>query len=208
MSAIDERIMECLTEANNQASDKTPGMQWAINLADLCRKLDLELRVKDEKRQLNEMQWSGDYRIGERVRHQDMGDGTVIRSHLEFGEDGPQFIMVIVRFDSHGDIKQLDVDELDIITPRTYLNVYMHDRAWGGPEEGGWHYDTYTPEPEMCLVVREENAEARLVELRKELDEMNRHRRPPSSVCSEGHFVAFLEAWPAEPYPRCRPRYC
>ena len=26
-----------------------------------------------------------------------------------------------------------------------YLTAYIKDRVYGGPEEGGWWYDTYTP---------------------------------------------------------------
>jgi hypothetical protein len=35
--------------------------------------------------------------------------------------------------------------ELVDTTPLLYANLYLYDRAYGGSEEGGWWYDTYTP---------------------------------------------------------------
>jgi len=39
-------------------------------------------------------------------------------------------------------------------------------------------------------------------------DEENKTRRNPHSVASEGHYVVWLEAWPAEYSPARKPYYC
>jgi hypothetical protein len=39
-------------------------------------------------------------------------------------------------------------------------------------------------------------------------EQENSKRRSPCSVLSEGHFVAWLEAWPAECVPSRKPYYC
>lgn len=106
--------------------------------------------------------------------------------------------------------------EIADATPALYANLYLHDRAYGGPEEGGWWYDTYTPvdgdwmnEPPPYGHFRtEDEAEKALVKLIEWCEEENKSRRSPSSVASEGHFVARLESWPAEPIPARRPHYC
>lgn len=35
-----------------------------------------------------------------------------------------------------------------------YLNVYEYGRNYGGPEEGGWWYDTWSPMKEFCQKIR------------------------------------------------------
>lgn len=102
----------------------------------------------------------------------------------------------------------LIVDDLVDITPKVYLNVYLYDRAYGGPEEGGWWYDTYEPIEDRCRIVTEEQGPNSLERLREELDKENESRIGPSSVRSEGYYIAVLESWPAEYEPRHRPHYC
>ncbi|MEO1615296.1 MAG: hypothetical protein AAFV88_05570 [Planctomycetota bacterium] len=107
--------------------------------------------------------------------------------------------------------------EIVDVTPSLYANLYLHDRAYGGPEEGGWWYDTYSPITDAWYDVEppkhghfetEELAEAALETLRAWCDDQNSRRRGPSSVASEGHFVVCLEAWPAQAEPTHRPHYC
>lgn len=209
MTNIDKRIMECLSFTSDEAGvDKS--MMWAAELSDLCRRLDAESRVHRDALHLIEMQWTGVfcYRVGDRV-HSEHGLGTVIRCDIEHGETEPGITAIVVRLDRNGELKQFGTEDLEVVTPKTYLNVYLHDRRCGGPEEGGWYYDTYEPVPDMCTMISHPSrGEQVLEEKQKELDNLNKDRRPPSSVLSEGHFVARLEAWPAEPYPRYRPRYC
>jgi hypothetical protein len=88
-----------------------------------------------------------------------------------------------------------------------YINIYLVDRAYGGPEEGGWWYDAGDP-------VHSELAEQMTVEeRRKRLDELlsgpfsNKGRRSISSVLSDGEYQGQLEDSFAEPYPQTRPHY-
>lgn len=112
--------------------------------------------------------------------------------------------------DSEGDWELVDT------TPLLYANLYLHDRAYGGCEEGGWWYDTYTPAdgewdtepPKHGLCGSVEEAQAAYEALQVWCDLENKTRRSPSSVASEGHFVVWLEAWPAECSPARKPYYC
>lgn len=100
--------------------------------------------------------------------------------------------------------------ELEVVTPELFVNVYLHDRAYGGPEEGGWWYDTRSPEDEMCVRCdTPEQVEKELARLQAWCDEENGCRNSNiSSVCSEGRYEVCAEAWPAEGSPAYRPRYC
>lgn len=159
-------------------------------------------------------------RIGERVQR-------VIRTthKIEFfgpigtvfsitrADDAPERDVITelcVRWDT-GKLETLtgeDVWELEDVTPCLFVNVYLHDRAYGGPEEGGWWYDIYEPVAEECAEYTFESvAQAAYDAKVKWAKEENKHRRHPSSVCSEGHYVVRLEAWPAEYSPASRPYY-
>ena len=35
---------------------------------------------------------------------------------------------------------------------RYYVNIYIHDKDFGGREEGGWWYDTWEPATEMFRI--------------------------------------------------------
>jgi len=106
--------------------------------------------------------------------------------------------------------------EIVDVTPQLYANLYLHDRAYGGPEEGGWWYDTYVPvdgdwlsePPKFGHFSTKEEAESGFTALQAWCDEENQKRRSPSSMASDGHFVVWLESWPAEPMPAKRPFYC
>lgn len=99
--------------------------------------------------------------------------------------------------------------DLEVVTPLLYVNVYLWDRCYGGPEEGGWYYDRYDPVPEESVLAPSVEEAQRLLEAKKAwAEEQNQERRHPSSVRSEGHYVVCLEAWPGEPTPPGRPHYC
>ena len=106
--------------------------------------------------------------------------------------------------------------ELVDTTPLLYANLYLHDRAYGGGEEGGWWYDTYTPAdgdwdtepPKHGLCESVDAAKAAYEALQLWCDEENKTRRNPHSVASEGHYVVWLEAWPAKHWPARKPYYC
>ena len=100
--------------------------------------------------------------------------------------------------------------DLDDVTPRHWVNVYLHDRAYGGPEEGGWWYDVYEAIPEESRwYPTEEAAEAALAEREAWCAEENSQRRSDiGSVISEGRYEVQLEAYPPESSPARRPHYC
>lgn len=100
------------------------------------------------------------------------------------------------------------------------VTVVMADLAYGGPEEGGWYYDTYDPfnadAAEFCAEVKgsrlfwdRSEAVAWLRELQQLCESENTaSRRPPKhSVASRGVFEArVFSGWPRR-IPEATPRY-
>lgn len=148
--------------------------------------------------------------------------GTIIG--IEHGDrDGYEVMAVVTIRWPDGKIETLrrededsDYNTLVDVTPECYANLYLQDRAYGGPEEGGWWYDVRTPAdgdwdtepPQHGHFPTPDEALAAAEQLQEWCERENFNRRPPSSVLSEGHFVVRVEAWPAEPSPKNRPHYC
>ena len=74
---------------------------------------------------------------------------------------------------------------------RFVVAVFLEDRAYGGPEEGGWWYNcgefvrtikVFRNEDKACDYANRMNGKLHA--------RFNRYRRSPSSVLSEGHFRA------------------
>lgn len=87
-----------------------------------------------------------------------------------------------------------------------YVNVYLADRAYGGPEEGGWWYDCGEAIRSFpCYTHR--RAERVLLRVRRIVERANVGRRPKSSVLSTGVYECWIEDHPARDYPACRPHY-
>jgi hypothetical protein len=88
-----------------------------------------------------------------------------------------------------------------------YVNVYLVDRAYGGPEEGGWWYDT----EEAINAIK---CEAYEVDYRKQVaqewcDAQNASRNSDiNSVLSEGKYVVRIEDFVGENSPKEKPFYC
>ena len=84
-----------------------------------------------------------------------------------------------------------------------YVNVYRVDQAFGGPEEGGWYYETGE------LVMHEtyhqsEVAESRAMVLRLTYkDGKNRYSVMPK----DDDFIVRVEDHIGEDYPKVRPHY-
>jgi hypothetical protein len=85
------------------------------------------------------------------------------------------------------------------------MTVGLVDRLFGGPEEGGWWYDTFMPLRTFYVPTKQ------LPELKRRLEKVVKHmnviegRRPISSVLSDGYYVllnGMVEAYPIE-----RPHY-
>ena len=100
------------------------------------------------------------------------------------------------------------------------VTVVMADRRYGGPEEGGWYYDTYDPtHPDAMELAKEHsagtvhwdwpeaNAAAERLEAICAAANAEERRRSKDSVLSRGVYEAYVfEGWPA-PFPGTRPRW-
>jgi len=84
-----------------------------------------------------------------------------------------------------------------------FVNIYLHDRAYGGPEEGGWWYDV----GELLESHAVPSSEAEALAAAKEQEFSNEGRRPVSSVLSEGIYIVRIDERPGRNYPARRPRY-
>ena len=95
----------------------------------------------------------------------------------------------------------------------TYLvSVYIQDRVYGGPEEGGWWYE----EGELVKTIRsfkhEWDAEVYCSRLSRKLKSRvigpNKCRPSITSVMSDGEYWAMLfEGKPPASFPEDRPHY-
>lgn len=77
---------------------------------------------------------------------------------------------------------------------RFIVAVYLVNRTYGGPAEGGWWYD----EGDLVRIVRVFKNEDRAISFCRRLNArlnatLNAGRRPLSSVLSEGEFHARIE---------------
>ena len=88
-----------------------------------------------------------------------------------------------------------------------YVNEYRTNREYGGPEEGGWWYDTggFVETHAMFTKLDEASAFCAADEQVRHLDEMNEGERPPSSVLCRGWHEILIQKHPGEHYPRERP---
>lgn len=90
--------------------------------------------------------------------------------------------------------------------------IYMVDRAYGGPEEGGWWYTFGEPDEEFAQFSRtfrsHDAASAYRARLeRRVVDKLNVGRRSIGSVLSTGRYDALVaEGFPAA-FPAERPFY-
>lgn len=90
--------------------------------------------------------------------------------------------------------------------------LYLIDRAYGGPEEGGWYYTCGHPVIEKGLplpswhntLVEAEAADALMEDACKALNE---GRRDINSVLSEGIYQARICEGAPKPYPETKPHY-
>ncbi len=99
------------------------------------------------------------------------------------------------------------IEDLWDVTPHRYVNVYLHDRSYGGPEEGGWWYDTFSPE-QSYVFDTEQEAEEFYSTKREEYEKENEGRPSIYHTNSEGRYSVWLEKWPAQYHPERRPHYC
>lgn len=92
--------------------------------------------------------------------------------------------------------------------------IVMYDKAYGGPEEGGWYYSTYEPVQEYAhltkIVKTEEESREACAVLRKYIEDhkLNEGRRSVDSVLSEGQYTVevYENEYPCF-HPKERPHY-
>lgn len=90
--------------------------------------------------------------------------------------------------------------------------VYLIDRAYGGPEEGGWWYNTGAPADDYSRFTRGFRNEQKAIAYADRLNRLlcsplNKGRRPTSSVLSEGSYFAEVREGNPRAYPEIRPTY-
>jgi hypothetical protein len=87
-----------------------------------------------------------------------------------------------------------------------FVNIYLIDRAYGGPEEGGWYYECGQAIDSREVLeddLREVKGNAELWCI-----EENKNRRSDiGSVLSEGKYVVCIDDEPGKDYPSERPHY-
>ena len=94
----------------------------------------------------------------------------------------------------------------------SYINVYLVDRAYGGPEEGGWYYDYGNPVESRRVRVDwpqpiPDEYSHQLEFLKERYDKLNEGRPSIHSVLSEGRYKVIEEDRFARSWPEKTPHY-
>lgn len=104
-------------------------------------------------------------------------------------------------------------------SPRLYwVGLYLEDRAYGGPEEGGWWYSCgeLVTDADIYTVLGlfptchtdEDTAYAASVAMNDACQELNKDRRDINSVLSDGRYSASVYEDVLPPhFPATRPHY-
>ncbi len=93
---------------------------------------------------------------------------------------------------------------------QTYsVAVYLVDKAYGGPEEGGWWYNAGEAVRLIRTFKSETKASLFACRIQHLLDKtLNKGRREISSVLSTGRYYAEVhDGIPPQVYPEVTPRY-
>ena len=94
-----------------------------------------------------------------------------------------------------------------------HVNVYIRDRGYGGPEEGGWFFDYGEPQKSHKIEFTDgadllKQIDRMVGELEKLCDNENDQRRSDiGSVLSEGRYELMVEPHEARRWPRTKPHY-
>ena len=88
-----------------------------------------------------------------------------------------------------------------------FLNEYLENREYGGPEEGGWWYPTGTYV--CCHGTFTERAQAgtRVAEMQGYLAEQHKDQHAPGSVLCDGWTTLKVERAPGQDFPTEPPVY-
>jgi hypothetical protein len=89
--------------------------------------------------------------------------------------------------------------------------VFLVDRAYGGPEEGGWWYDYGIPSEDHAHLTRwthnRKQADRATHKLEAQIAGDNEGRREISSVLSDGEYRVCITLGQPKPWPQHRPHY-
>ena len=92
-----------------------------------------------------------------------------------------------------------------------FPEIYLVDRVYGGPEEGGWWWDSHellkSFPPRLITSEKEREYLARAVDRLARFLNRVEGRRPLSSVLSDGQNFGTLAVIPGSLTTRERPRY-
>jgi hypothetical protein len=86
-----------------------------------------------------------------------------------------------------------------------WVTLYLVDRAYGGPEEGGWWYDT--GEVIATWPVPERDLAEDIILMAKHAGYTNEGRRDIGSVLSDGIYEFTVDWEPGQDYPQRTPHY-
>ena len=94
------------------------------------------------------------------------------------------------------------------------VQLFFCDRAYGGPQEGGWYFDYGIPvtDSEVGFPVSKRfkslaKARGYRARIQARLDRLNDTGPSLSSVASEGEYHALICSTKPRPYPETRPTY-
>jgi hypothetical protein len=149
------------------------------------------------------------------VRHEDLQEGGPIVDYLlaliqELGVYGK--ILIEKAFPMADEVRFADGRWFPVyLEPRVYggidfLNAYNSNRLYGGPEEGGWWYDT--GDPVASVPLRNEDPASKLewdAYLREKVSWTSEHGT--GSVMGHDVFDLRLEDFFARPFPEETPHY-
>ena len=93
------------------------------------------------------------------------------------------------------------------VTTCYYINEYLTNRAYGGPEEGGWYYETGTFV--CCHDTHPTLDEAHdvLDALTPDLARRRKDLHDPGSVLCTGWPDIYIQRFPGADYPVLKPHY-
>ena len=88
-----------------------------------------------------------------------------------------------------------------------YVNEYLLNRAYGGPEEGGWWYDTGDFVKCHGVYRMEITADIRINSLQSYLQKERKGQRSTSSMACTGFTDIWVDDFPGQDFPNGRPHY-
>ena len=89
----------------------------------------------------------------------------------------------------------------------SFVNIYLVDRAEGGPEEGGWWYDYGVLHCSVPVLQKETSAEV-IERYTPYIASLNEGRNTDiGSMNSDGEYRAIVEEHSGRDWPYERPRY-